>query len=615
MWQQPTNLPNLSSAKLLSIDIETKDPNLHSDGPGNIRKDGHIVGIAIATDDGFSQYFPIGHLQGFNLDKDVVKLWLNDTFKDANQPKIGSKLIYDLGWLKSEGVEVRGRKYDIQIAEALIDENKFKYGLDTIAKERLGRTKDESSLLAAAYRLGIKTKHIKQSMHLFHASDVGPYAETDAELPIEIFKKQEPILKDDYLWDVFILETRLTDLLVEMRQLGVPVNVNRAEEVDKELERQEKITHDKIKWLSGIDVSVWAADSISKAFDKMGIPYPRTAKTKVPSFTAPWLESHTSELAKLVLEERRINKMRSTFITNMVINSSINGRIHPEFNPVKHDDGGTVSGRFSSSNPNLQQVPSRHPVFGPLIRGLFSPEPGCLWCKCDYSQQEPRVTVHYAYARSLPGAREARDRYIENPDTDYHTYVAELCACERRLAKDINLGLAYGMGVPKMAEKLGLTVAATRILYNTYHAKVRYMKPLANECSNFAAQRGWIRTILGRKRHFNLFYPPDFRNETIAPLPYDEAIAKWGQPVRPAFTHKALNALIQGSSADMVKKAMLDCYDAGIIPHLTVHDELDCSVESPEQGKVIKEIMLNAIKLEVPLKVDMFIEENWGKCK
>lgn len=615
MWTPPVDLPNLAPAKLLSIDIETRDPNLKTKGPGNIRGDGHVVGIAIATEDGYKQYFPIGHSNGFNLDKQVVINWLNDTLSDNTQPKVGAKLLYDVGWLKTIGVEVKGLKFDIQVAEALIDENRFKYSLDAIAKDRLGRTKDESNLLTAAYRLGIKEKQIKSSMHLFSAYDVGPYAEVDAELPIEIFKIQEAILKREELWDVFILETRLTDLLVEMRKLGVPVDIKKAHEVNNDLLGREKEVHSKIKFLTGVDVQVWAADSIAQAFDRAGIPYPHTAKTKAPSFTAEWLGVHQSTLAKLILEERQINKMRNSFVINMIIESSVNGRIHPEFNPVKRDDVGTVSGRFSSSNPNLQQVPSRHPVYGPMIRGLFIPEDGKLWCKCDYSQQEPRVTIHYAYLRSLPGAKEARDRYIENLDTDYHTYTAELCSCERRLAKDINLGLAYGMGVAKMAEKLGISEQQTRELYNTYHSKIKYMKPLANECMNFATTRGWIRTILGRKRHFDLFYPPDYLEEASSPLPYKEAIEKWGQPVRPAFTHKALNALIQGSSADMIKKAMLDCYDEGIIPHLTVHDELDVSVESPEQGQKIKDIMLNAIKLEVPLKVDMFIEKNWGNCQ
>lgn len=614
VWRRPTSYPDLSQAKIISVDVETFDPNLKEQGPGNIRRDGYIVGVSISTDFGFTQYYPLRHATGGNAPLDHTINWLNDNLK-GDQPKLGAKIIYDVGWLRNEGIRVGGLKYDVQTAEALINENKYKYNLDSLAKEYLNKSKNEQPLLDAAYSLGVKSKDIKKCMHKIPPELVGPYAETDTALPLEIFNKQKPILDHEDLWDVFTLESELVDMLVDMRERGVPVDVNQADKVQHEIVVQEKNIQARIRQLVGFEVAVWAADSVAKAFDKSSIPYNRTPKTKAPSFPQEWLDRHPSELAKLIVEARRVNKMNSTFITNMILGSAINGRIHPQFNQVRDEDSGTVSGRFSSSNPNLQQVPARHPVYGPLIRGLFVPEPGTLWRKCDYSQQEPRVTVHYAYLRNFPGAREARDRYHANPDTDYHTFVAELCACERRLAKDINLGLAYGMGIPKMAEKLGLSIEATRKLFNTYHAKVGYMRPLATECMNFASTRGWIRTILGRKRHFDSWVPPGFDpDKKNTPYVYKQALAEYGLPLKRAFTHKALNALIQGSSADMIKKAMLECYRAGIIPYLTVHDELDDCVTSPTDD-TMKQIMLDAVKLEVPLKVDMFIKNNWGECK
>jgi DNA polymerase I-like protein with 3'-5' exonuclease and polymerase domains len=615
MWLPPTELPSLESAKKISIDIETRDPHLKEKGPGTFRKDGYIVGIAVNTGDGYKQYFPVGHDNGGNLDKQVVYSWLNDELSRDWQPKVGARISYDMEWLWQAGVQIKGPKYDVTIAEALLNENKFRYNLDSIAAERLGKHKFNQELIQVASRYKIKPDKVKQHMNIYTPQEVAPYAIEDTELPLEIFAQQEIELKDQELWPLFILETNLLDCLLAMRLRGVPIDVRRAEQLQEEFILREKTMQEYLNSFAGCSIQIWAADSISRAFDIANIPYPRTPKTNKPSFTKDWLENHQSELARLILELRQVHRLRNSFIEKMILEHSINGRIHPEFHPVKHDEGGTVSGRFSSSNPNLQQVPIRHPVYGPLIRSLFIPEHGGEWNKNDYSQQEPRLTVHYAYLRGYPGAQEARDRYIADPNTDYHTFTAELCNCERRLAKDINLGLAYGMGIEKMAAKLNLPIDTTKTLYQMYHKKIRYMKPLAIDLMNLAATRGYIKTILNRRRRFDSWVPPGKHEEKIIPLPYEEAKEKWGLPLKRAFTHKALNGLIQGSAADMIKKAMLDCYHAGYVPHLTVHDELDLTTNSPKERLMIKDIMLNALKLEVPLKVDSFVAKNWGECK
>lgn len=615
-WFPPVELPDLSAAKFLSIDLESKDPLLNEKGPGTFRKDNKIVGVAINTGDGYKQYFPVGHDHGQNLDKGVVFSWLKEELGRASQPKIGARLLYDMELLWAEGVTVRGPKYDIQVAEALLDENKFRYNLDSIAEERLGKKKLNADLIRAAAKYKIKPEKVKQHMNIYLPEEVAPYALEDTELPLQIWAQQEQELRDQDLWPLFSeIEVPLLDCLLAMRIKGVPIDVAKAVQVGDKLKEDEEALREQLRRETGIEIQEWAAESIAVAFDKAAIPYPRTPKTNAPSFTQEWLAVHPAPLAKAILELRRLNRMRNVFIQNSLLGNVVNGRLHTQFHSVKHDDGGTVSGRFSSSDPNLQQIPSRHPVYGPLIRGLYIPEHGCRWCKCDYSQQEPRVTVHYAYVSGMPGAIEARDRYIRDPNTDYHTYVAELCACERRLAKDINLGLAYGMGIPKMALKLGLPVNETKVLFDTYHANVKYMKPLAQRLISLASTRGYIKTILGRRRRFDKWLPPGYQEQKVAPLAYDAAVERWGLPLKRAFTHKALNGLIQGSSADMVKKAMVDYFSTGNVPHLTVHDELDDSITSGKQAAELKEIMLNAIKLEVPLKVDMFIEDNWGKCK
>jgi DNA polymerase I-like protein with 3'-5' exonuclease and polymerase domains len=520
--------------------------------------------------------------------------------------------------------DIGGQWYDVQVAEPLIDENQFKYNLDVLGHKYLGVEKDWAGLKAAANRARVKWKSndsLKQYMADYLPEEVGPYGERDIIMPNEIFSKQRSILINEGLWDVFELESSLLRVLLKMRLRGVPVDLAHAEQMDRDLAAKEHELYSRLKFIAGCEINIWAAASIATAFDKSGITYPRTIKTKQASFTQDWLKAHPSELAQIIVELRQVAKMRKDFVGSMILGSAINGRIYPQFHPVKHDDGGTVSGRFSSSNPNLQQVPSRHPVYGPMIRGLFVPDKGAKWGKHDYSQQEPRLTIWYAALRKFSGAIAAARRYYDNPDTDYHQFIADLCQIERRPAKDINLGLAYGMGKAKMAAKLGKSMEETDVYLKKYHNNVPFMRALQNELMNMASTRGYIKTLLGRRRRFNRYFPPTYDPNNIeAPLPYDEAVAKWGLPVKRAFVHKALNALIQGSAADMMKKALVEVDKAGHVVYITVHDEIDGPVTSKKQVKEINEIMRTCVRLpvedfEVPLKVDSFMEKSWGACK
>jgi DNA polymerase I-like protein with 3'-5' exonuclease and polymerase domains len=612
------------TAKQIIVDLETFDPYLMTKGPGTFRGDGFPVGIAIRSDDRPGIYLPINHVEG-NLPLHKVTAYLKDQL-DNSIPKVGAKLLYDLEWLHWLGVKVGGKKFDVQVIEALLDENQYQYNLESIAQRRLGTGKLKEELLHNAQRIDPKIKTHKDVFKVLPkmpASHVAPYALMDLDLPLQILLQQLPEIENQDMQQVFDLEARLIDVLLAMRIKGVPVNVQRAEEVGREVDLEEQGLVKKLTYLAGSSVDIWAADSIAKAFDAAGIAYPRTDKTNKPSFTAPWLNVHPAELAKTLLATRKISKFKKDFIEGMILGSVVNGRIHPQFHSVKHDSeqggstvNGTVSGRFSSTNPNLQQVPARDERLGPLVRSLFEPEQGCLWCKGDYMSQEPRLTVHYAALKKFSGAAEMAQRYIDNPLTDYHQAVADMCEIERRPAKNINLGLAYGMGIAKMAAQLGKTIAETKALFLKYHAGVPFVKLLANDCSNVASNRGYIRTILGRRRHFDLWGPSEYDPEKKRPpLAYDQAVEAYGLPLRRAFTHKALNALIQGSAADMVKQAMVNMYDAGYTSHLTVHDETDTSVETEKQGREIESIMEDAVKLVIPVKVDLFMEKNWGLCK
>ena len=329
------------------------------------------------------------------------------------------------------------------------------------------------------------------------------------------------------------------------------------------------------------------------------------------SFQKDWLEGHEHELPQLIVRARKLNKARTTFIDKMIKDHCFDGRIHAEAHAMRNDRGGTVSGRFSYSNPNLQQVPARDPEIGNLIRSLFIPEDGCQWGVFDYSQQEPRLTVHYADRMNLAGAKDAVVEYTEK-NADFHQIVADMANIPRKQAKTINLGLSYGMGKEKLIKELGIDDTEAEGLFQQYHNKVPFIRGLQDQCARVAMERGYIRTFAGRRCRFNLW---EDRYERTLPLPYEEAQEKYGDNLKRSYTYKALNRLIQGSAADMTKLAMLGLWEEGIVPHLQVHDEVDISVENTEQADKIAEIMETCVELAVPLLVDKELGSSWGETK
>ena len=614
-WRPPKELPDLSAAKIISLDVETSDPHLLTSGPGGVRHDGKLVGISVATDTGFVGYFPIAHEGGDNLDSGSVLKWARATL-GGRQDKVGANLLYDLEWLRAAGVEVKGRLRDIQVAEPLLDEERDGgYSLSNLSKYYLNQDKDETLLRDAAKSFGVDPKG---GLWKLPARYVGPYAEADAALPLEIWKHQEKLLREQGLWEIFELESRLLNVILDMRFKGVRIDIDRAEQLNDKCLTEEAQLLTSIRKECGTVVEPWSADELSKAFDNLGIWYPRTNRGN-PSFTSDWLNSHEHPFAKSIGDWRKINKMRRDFIEGICLKQQHSGRIHAQFHSLRKDSDGTRTGRFSSSTPNLQQIPARDEYWGPLIRGLFLPDEGKQWACLDYSQQEPRVLMHYAFLRGLRGAEDAVNQYRNDADTDFHQVVADMAGISRKQAKTINLGMFYGMGIYKLSQELGLEQFEAKPIFEQYHSRVPFVRQLAHECTRAANQKGYIKTLLGRHRHFNLFEPADSRNtwpNRETPLNRDAAMEVWnGRPLRRSFTHKALNALIQGSSADMTKKAMLDLYDEGVTAHITVHDELDFSVEDRVQADTYRDIMENCVDLELPLKVDVEIGPNWGEIE
>ena len=605
-------------AKEIAIDVETRDPDIKTMGPGWATGNGEVVGYAIAVA-GWKGYFPVGHAGGGNMDKRIIGKFLQKVFASPAD-KIMHNAQYDLGWIRRMGFEVNGRIIDTMMTAALIDENRFSYSLNALCYDYLGKTKSEKTLTDAAREFGVDPKG---EMWKLPAMYVGPYAEVDAEITLELWDHFKNILNKEDLWAIWTVETELLPCLVAMTERGIRVDVDQAERTKQELMRREKAVRKRIKEIAGKEVEIWAAASIAKAFDAANIPYPKTEKGS-PSFTKKFLEDHPAELAKRIVEARNLNKIQGTFIDSILRFVATDGRVHGHINQLRSEGGGAVSGRLSMNNPNLQQIPARDPELGPMIRRLFLPEEGEKWAAIDFSQQEPRILVHFAknYGdyKNMPmeGVESFVDGYRNNPDMDFHSMVSEMAGIPRKQAKVINLGMMYGMGVNKLSDQLDLTVDEAKALTQQYHKRVPFVRGLMKGVQNKLddpRSSGSLRSLRGRKCRFDLWEPNSF--EMHKALPREEAIATHGPTtgLRRAYTYKALNRLIQASAADMTKQAMVDVCEAGFIPMLQVHDELAFSVDSSEQAKELAEIMENAVPLQVPNKCDVEVGPSWGECE
>ena len=611
-WNIPTEFPDLTQYKTIAVDLETRDPNIQTLGPGWARDDGNIVGIAVAAGD-YQGYFPIRHQNGHNLDPKMTMKWLKKQMATPHIDKVMHNATYDAGWLRAEGVKVEGRIIDTMVAAPLVDENRFSYSLNNLGRDYIDMRKDERMLRAAAKDWGIDPK---ADMWKLPPKFVGAYAEQDAVMTLKLWERLGIEISSQDLNHIFELETSLIPLMVDMRERGVRVDLDKADVVRGELRAKVKELKKEIKRKTGVEIEPWAGASVLQVFEALNLEYP-TTEAGAPSFTKQYLNNHPHEVCQMIVKLREFDKADSTFIDS-ILRHEKNGRIHTEFHQLRSDDGGTVTGRFSSSNPNLQQIPARDPDIKKMIRGLFIPEEGQKWGSFDYSSQEPRLLVHFAASMPDSMRHPVVDTIVEEyhkGDVDLHQMVADLANIKRKEAKTVNLGIMYGMGVGKLAAQLDISTEEAKNLIEQHRTNVPFVKQLASIASQRAEEQGQIRTLLGRKCRFHLWEPKTFGYNK--PYPLEEAKKEYGNinNLKRAFTYKALNKLIQGSAADQTKKAMADCYKEGLIPLLTVHDELCFSVEGDDQAHNIKHIMENGLSdvLKVPSKVDDELGDNWGE--
>ncbi len=648
---------------VVAVDLETYDPELKTHGSGAIKGKGKVCGIALAYRDK-KLYYPIGH-KGDNHGKNRVWKKLNEKiFQNEKITKVFHNAMYDVCWIRSAtGMMLKGPIYDTMIAASIIDENRPRYTLDSLGKDYLGETKYKFDLAERS-----KEEHgiadPMANMHKLPWEIVIDYAEQDVALTLNLWNKFKDLIKKPIktvskkhktLENIFDIETRLFPCLVDMRFKGVRVDEEKTKTFGKEITKQKDQIIKTIEEETGIKVDVWASDSIKPLLDKLGInDYKVTPKTGRASITKLYLENHTNKYLKMIAEARQLDKLFNTFVSG-ILKHIHEGRIHADINQIRSDQGGTVTGRFSMSNPNLQQIPSRSEL-GSKIRELFIPEEGHEWASFDYSQQEPRLVVHYALKNKLQGAEVMAEAYKENPNTDFHKIVAEMAKITRKQAKTINLGLFYGMGKGKLANSLELDKDEAEELFDQYHTRVPFVRKLSKGLQDFAENNKNIFTLEDRFCRFDRWEPinkewnpekgmfeiteykeiegvkqivkvpvPILKKEeaenryhkdlAINGKPADPHCKNFEQHYRPAFTYKALNRLIQGSAADMTKKAMVELYEIGIVPHIQIHDELCFSIKSTEEADLIKKTMEGVIELEVPNKVDFESGLNWGSIK
>ena len=608
IWSCPNEYKDLSSYPEIAIDLETRDDGITKGlGAGWATNNGEVIGFAVAVD-GWQGYYPFNHFGGGNMVPEQVLKYIKSVCALPNK-KIFHNAQYDLGWLNAMGMIVNGEIIDTMVAAAIIDENRWSYSLNNLARDYLGEIKAETDLNEAAKDHGIDPK---AEMWKLPAEHVGFYAEQDARLTYLLWQRFKHEIVTQNLTTIWELESKLLPILIKMRQRGVRVDVDKANRLTVEFASQEKVLLQKINKLVGKDVDIWAARQIGEAFDKLKIEYPRTEKTGEPSFTQNWLHNSKHQISQLIVQAREINKFHNTFLAG-ILKYEHKGRVHAEINQLRSDSGGTVSGRLSMSNPNLQQLPARNKEFGPKIRGLFLPEEDYKWGSFDYSQQEPRMVVHYAASigEGYEGSQELVRAYA-NASADFHQTIAELVGIERSQAKTIGLGLMYGMGKNKLANSLGLSKEEAEVLISKYNRKVPFVKLLSDRCMKKANDEGIIRTKKGRKCRFDMWETKDFGLHTAET--FENAVAKYGKDgIKRAFTYKALNRLIQGSAADQTKQAIVSCYEAGYLPILQIHDELCFNVKAGDELK-IKEIMETCMEFKVPSVVDISIGDDFGQA-
>jgi Mesyanzhinovviridae DNA polymerase len=625
-WEKPAELPDLrNNIKKIVLDLETKDEGLRANqGPSWYKPAGYICGIAAAwrTEQINSAYFPVRHPNSDCFPTEAVKRWVLDHMK-AGIKFIFHNAPYDIGWLNGDPefqLPVPDKIDDTGCMAYMLDENRLDYTLDALCKWQGLAGKDESILQDAARQYGLDPK---ADLFMLKACYVGEYAEQDAACTYALAEKFEPQIDEEKVRDAYQLEIDLIPMVHAMRKRGIRIDQNAMQRAYRRFKQQSQDALNELGFKLGRVVSIEDVRSnawLVKMFNENGLHFNYTKKGAA-SFEAKWMKDIDHWLPQLLVRAKNREEAAEKFIKNYIGDYLHNGRLHASVNQFRSEQGGgTRTYRFSYSDPPLQQMPHRDEEMAAEVRGCFLPEENEKWCNVDYSQQEYRLFVHYAVMNNLPKSAEAALRYAEDPDTDFHQWVADLTGLPRKPAKDANFAVIYGAGLEKFAFMIKKSLAEAERIMMTYHNEMPFARMLSKDLMTTAQQRGYIRLLDGARIRFKFW---TLRYENTFDCSEEEARRRvaekgnpwFGKPISRSRCHKALNSLIQGGAARQTKLAMRDCFRAGFIPLLQVHDELCFSINSEKQVDQIKDIMCNTIKLRVPMAVDAEIGDYWAPRK
>lgn len=612
-WLEPVNKPEPAEKKqpivrqpketIAAIDIETSDPHLKQWGPGSIRKDGYIIGIGI--------YCPEMEIASFFRPEDPM---VKQILGDESIVKVLHNGVYDLDWIENgHGIEVRGRCEDTMTRETLLDSYAYSYSLDACCQRRGVEGKNKADTIDAWYTAnGFKGKAI-ENLDKIPFDIVGKYCVQDCKATYDLYFAQQPLLEEQNLLRANDIECRLYPLLMDMKRNGIRVDMSKLFGLMDQLEEEYETGVKEMEQKYGFapeTLSLNSAKDIEKMWRAEHLPIEYTATGK-PSFAAAVLEDCPHPLAEKIQHLRGLTKTLA--FLNSWVDYAIDGHIHPCFYPAKRDDAGTVTGRWSSGDPNVQQAPARAEKHGKEIRSLFIPEDGCILGAFDYKQIEYRVFIHFAEG---PGADEARAEFHKH-DVDYHWMVQTMMGWAtgdkdkdkeyRHITKNLNFGSIYCMGARSFAKKFKRPllkahpdadpdnlVPLADSLMKMYKKKIPFVDPTCRSIINTGERRGYVRTLSGRRQR----------------MPLDGG------------SYKLVNYLIQGSAADLLKKGLVDAWDAGVFKvlklHAQIHDEIVFSIPKTREGYEacckLYECMAHSYDLRIPIGVDTEIGPDWGHC-
>lgn len=584
-----------NEASRLAIDTETT---------GTDALQAQLVGISLALVPGEAWYIPLAAPESEAvLSLDVVARHLGPVLSDAALPKVGHNLKFDAKVLRRAGLPLEGLAFDTMLAEWLINPDSPNLGLKNLAWARLGVQMTEITAL-------IGSGKEQKSMDAVPLAEVTPYAGADADMCLRL----EPLLQEELrahaqerlLQDV---EMPLIEVLAEMETAGVYVDPGRLQALSEELaERLARLESD-IYELAGETFNINSTQQLSVIlFERLGLPSRGIKKLQSGHYStrAEVLEglrgSHS--IVERILEHRELAKLKSTYVDALpaLINPET-GRVHTSYNQI-----GTVTGRLSSSNPNLQNIPIRTEE-GRRVRRAFAAPKGCVLVGADYSQVELRVMAHVSEDPALIGAfMRGEDVHARTAAAVFGVPLSEVTYDMRRIAKAVNFGLIYGQGAYGLSSQIGVSVPKAEDFISRYFAQFPSVRAFMDQVQRDAARNGYVETLLKRRRYF-----PELAPDSRA-----------GVNQRQAAQRMAINTPIQGTAADIIKLAMLRLdaalHEEGLRSRLIlqVHDELVVETpeaEVPEVVGLVRDCMENAFDLRVPLKVDVEVGANWEEMQ